>query len=101
SQRAIIITRGERGCILFKNPESQMVEIPAVPVEGPIDIVGAGDSFLTGMGTSLCAGASFEEAALIGNLAASIVIQQIGTTGTASRAQIIERFREFGAISIS
>jgi rfaE bifunctional protein kinase chain/domain len=101
SQRPILITRGDRGCILFNNPESHMVEIPAVPVEGPIDIVGAGDSFLTGMGSSLCAGAGFEEAALIGNLAASIVIQQIGTTGTASRAQIIERFREFGAISIS
>jgi sugar/nucleoside kinase (ribokinase family) len=78
-----------------------MVDIPAVPVESPIDIVGARDSFLTGMGSSLCAGAGFEEAALIGNLAASIVIQQIGTTGTANRTQIIERFREFGAISMS
>ena len=101
TQRPIFITRGDSGCILFNNPESKMVEMPAVPIEGPIDIVGAGDSFLTGIGSSLCAGAGFEEAALIGNLAASIVIQQIGTTGTASRAQIIERFREFGAISIS
>ncbi|MCJ7702023.1 MAG: PfkB family carbohydrate kinase, partial [Anaerolineales bacterium] len=96
THKPIVITRGEKGIILFASPDSSMVEIPAVPVKGPIDIVGAGDSVLSSIGASLCAGADLEEAALIGNLAASIVVQQIGTTGTASRAQIIERFRESG-----
>lgn len=96
THKPIVITRGEKGIILFASPDSSIVEIPAVPVKGPIDIVGAGDSVLSSIGASLCAGADLEEAALIGNLAASIVIQQIGTTGTASRAQIIERFRESG-----
>ena len=94
----IIITRGESGSILFKDPNSPLVEIRAVPVKGPFDIVGAGDSVLAAIGASLCAGANLEEAVLIGNLTASIIIQQIGTTGTASRAQIIERFREFEAL---
>jgi hypothetical protein len=50
-----------------------------VPVSGEIDIVGAG--------------AEPSEAALLGNLVASITIQQIGTTGTATLAQVRERFR--------
>jgi bifunctional ADP-heptose synthase (sugar kinase/adenylyltransferase) len=95
----VIVTRGEAGCAFFLEPDSPLVEIQAVPVEDPVDIVGAGDSFLAAVGASLCAGANLEEAVLIGNLAASIVIQQIGTTGTASRAQIIERFRGFKNLS--
>jgi hypothetical protein len=31
---------------------------------------------------------------MVGNLVASITIQQIGTTGTATRAQVMERYRE-------
>jgi bifunctional ADP-heptose synthase (sugar kinase/adenylyltransferase) len=98
THRPVFITRGEGGCVLFTDPNSPLVEIRAVPVKGPFDIVGAGDSVLAAIGASLCAGANLEEAALIGNLTASIIIQQIGTTGTASRAQIIERFREFEAL---
>ncbi len=66
--------------------------IPAPPVTGPIDVVGAGDSVMAGIVTALCAGASPDEAAMVGNLVASITIQQIGTTGTASRQQVRERF---------
>jgi len=51
--------------------------IPAVPVSGPIDWVGAGDSVMAGMVPALCAGASLREAAIIGNLVASITIQLI------------------------
>lgn len=98
THKPIVITRGEKGSILFTDPDTSMVEIPAVPVQGPIDIVGAGDCVLSSIGASLCAGANLKEAAQIGNLAASIVIQQIGTTGTANRAQIIERYREFDMI---
>ncbi|MBG0770662.1 MAG: hypothetical protein H0S82_03085, partial [Anaerolineaceae bacterium] len=49
---------------------------PGVRVEGPIDIVGAGDSVLAGIGLAMCAGATPEEAAYIGNLVGSITIQQ-------------------------
>jgi bifunctional ADP-heptose synthase (sugar kinase/adenylyltransferase) len=69
--------------------------IPGHTVEGPIDIVGAGDSLTAGMVSALCAGASLAEAALIGNLVASITIQQIGVTGTASPDQVRQRFREY------
>jgi bifunctional ADP-heptose synthase (sugar kinase/adenylyltransferase) len=44
----------------------------------------------------LAAGGSAQEAALVANLVASITVQQIGTTGTASVTQVINRYREIG-----
>ncbi len=64
--------------------------IPSYHAEGLIDIVGAGDSVTAGTVAALCVGATLAEAALIGNLAASITIQQIGVTGTASPHQSAE-----------
>jgi len=89
----IVITRGKSDSIVFNGPNEPIIKIPTASAKKPIDVVGAGDSFLASMGTSLCAGASLEEAAIIGNITASIVIQQIGTTGTASRKEIVERFK--------
>jgi len=68
-----------------------MTHVPGVRVSGPIDIVGAGDSTMAGIVSALCSGATLVEAAQVGNLVASITIQQIGTTGTATRQQVIER----------
>jgi sugar/nucleoside kinase (ribokinase family) len=65
-----------------------------VPVTGPIDIVGAGDSTTAGIVSALCAGATPAQAAQVGCLVASITIQQLGVTGTAHPAQVLERFRE-------
>jgi rfaE bifunctional protein kinase chain/domain len=68
--------------------------IPGVRVTGPIDIVGAGDSTTAGIVSALCAGATPAQAAHLGCLVASITIQQIGVTGTATPAQVQARFRE-------
>jgi sugar/nucleoside kinase (ribokinase family) len=68
--------------------------VPGVHVEGPIDIVGAGDSTMAGIVSALCCGATYTEAARLGTLVASITIQQIGTTGTATRTQVLERYKE-------
>ena len=59
--------------------------MPGLEVAGPIDIVGAGDSVAAGIVSALCAGASNPEAALVGNLVASITIQQLGTTAETQR----------------
>jgi bifunctional ADP-heptose synthase (sugar kinase/adenylyltransferase) len=40
----------------------------------------------------LCADALLEEAAFIGNLAASVTIQKLGQTGTASAVEIIQAY---------
>lgn len=84
--RGAFISMGADGMLVCKDGKS--TRVPGVRVEGPIDIVGAGDSAAAGIMAALCAGASFEEAAEIGNRVASITIQQIGTTGTASRKQV-------------
>ena len=52
------------------------------------------DSVMAGIVSALCSGAEPFEAARLGNLIASITIQQIGTTGTASPAQVRERFQQ-------
>ena len=64
------------------------VTVPPVSVTGPIDPTGAGDSFTAGAVLALAAGATRPEAALIGNLVASVTIRQLGTTGTAKPADL-------------
>ncbi len=68
--------------------------VPGYPVEGPIDVVGAGDSATAGIVSALLSGASRLEAAAVGNLVASITVQQLGTTGTANPRQVIDRWQQ-------
>ena len=91
NRKPVFLTVGAQGILLFTKAGCE--HIPAVPVSGEIDIVGAGDSVMAGIVSALCSGAEPSEAALLGNLVASITIQQIGTTGTATPAQVRERFR--------
>ncbi|MHB1318862.1 MAG: bifunctional heptose 7-phosphate kinase/heptose 1-phosphate adenyltransferase [Anaerolineae bacterium] len=93
--RPVFLTIGERGVLAIADGEATHVPAPAVP--GPIDIVGAGDSAMAAIASALCAGATPAEAASIANLVASITIQQLGTTGTATREQVLARFREVNA----
>jgi sugar/nucleoside kinase (ribokinase family) len=99
SKRAVFATQGERGIELWEpsgneRGYSSKAHLPAYPVTGPIDIVGAGDSCSAGIASAMVSGATHEQAAEFGNLVASITIQQIGVTGTASPAQVISRWRE-------
>ena len=88
----VFLTVGSHGILAFHSEGPTL--IPAVLARGPIDIVGAGDSAMAGITAALCAGASVPEAAQIGCLAAGVTIRQIGTTGTATRKQILELQRE-------
>ena len=90
--RAVYATVGPDGIVLVD--EGQACHVPGISVSGPLDIVGAGDSTTAGIVSALCAGATPTQAAHLGCLVASITIQQIGVTGTASPAQVLARFRE-------
>ncbi len=90
THRAVVVTCGERG-MMVSDPQPTLV--PAVKVEGPIDPTGAGDSATAGAVLALTAGATLPEAALVGNLVASITIEQLATTGTARRDQLPERLQ--------
>src|SRR3954468_6620952 len=89
--RHVFQTLGEKGIELF-TPTGEQVHVPAYPVAGPTDIVGAGDSTSAGIACAVMAGANFEEAAAFGNLVASITVQQIGVTGTATPQQVRDRW---------
>jgi rfaE bifunctional protein kinase chain/domain len=94
AQRTVFCTCGERG-ILLAGPRGEEVRaVPAYPVRGPIDVVGAGDSTSAGIACAVAAGAGLEAAAAFGNLVASVTVQQLGTTGAASPAQVRQRWRE-------
>lgn len=92
--RPLFCTMSEEG-ILVVRPGEQPVRVPSFPVTGPIDIVGAGDSATAGIVASLLCGATPVEAATVGNLVASITIQHLGTTGTASPSQVVARRDEY------
>jgi rfaE bifunctional protein kinase chain/domain len=90
--RPAIVTIGAEGILVFE--PAGITHIPAVPVSGPIDTVGAGDSMAAAFTAALCAGASMCEGAQLGNLAAAVTVRQIGTTGTATPRQVLEANRE-------
>jgi len=93
THQPVYVTMGEKGMMLLE--ENNAVHIPAFKVDGPVDIVGAGDSASSAIVSSLCAGASPEEAGIIGNLASSITIRKLGTTGTASTEELIDRLENY------
>ncbi len=88
--RPVFLTMGDQGILVATAAGCQRV--PAVPVSGEIDIVGAGDSCMAGLAAALACGAQPLEAAFFGGLVASVTIRQIGVTGTASPDQIRAQF---------
>jgi rfaE bifunctional protein kinase chain/domain len=86
----VFVTLAEGG-IVGATPGLPAEHAPAHPVRGPIDIVGAGDAVTSNLAAAIAAAATPGEAMRLAMAAASIVIHQIGRTGTASVAQIAER----------
>lgn len=86
NQAPVCMTIGSKGCLYSSG--GQTTHIRPYPVEPPIDIVGAGDTFLSAFGSALGAGIDPVRAASFGNLAAGITIRKIGTTGTASPEEL-------------
>jgi rfaE bifunctional protein kinase chain/domain len=85
--RMVFVTMAEKG-ICGARPDGSAEHVPALPVRGEIDIVGAGDSVTANLTASLAGGAELKEALELANTAASIVIHQLGTTGTANVEQL-------------
>jgi rfaE bifunctional protein kinase chain/domain len=83
----VFVTLAERG-IVGALPGGRPEHVCAHPVRGPIDVVGAGDAVTANLAAAIAAGADVHEAMELAMAAASIVIHQLGTTGTASVPQI-------------
>ena len=88
TEAPICATCGAAGMVV-SDPKTTLV--PGVRLEGPTDPTGAGDSATAGAVLALASGATLPEAALIGNLVASITVQQLATTGTARPAELPPR----------
>jgi len=76
--RAVLVTRGAKGMILFRKGAPPF----AVPPFGSgevADVTGAGDTVIATYTLALLAGGTPEEAAVIANTAAGIVVMKYGT----------------------
>lgn len=91
--KPVFITLGDQG--ISGIADGHYFHHPGYDIQGSIDIVGAGDSVLAGIGLALCAGATSWEAAYIGNLVGSITVQQLGTTGIATQENVRQRHHEY------
>jgi rfaE bifunctional protein kinase chain/domain len=84
--KPVFVTRSVKGMLVVDGERAD--EVPAVPVLGPTDSTGAGDSATAGAVLALAAGATSVEAALVANLVASVTVQQLGVTGVARPHQL-------------
>ncbi|MGB3536124.1 MAG: PfkB family carbohydrate kinase [Microcoleaceae cyanobacterium] len=82
--QCILITRGDEGMSGFKPTElaTPSFHIPAFNRTDVFDVTGAGDTVVAALTLGLCTGTSFEDAAILGNVAASLVVRQFGTATT-------------------
>jgi rfaE bifunctional protein kinase chain/domain len=87
NRRAVFVTLAERG-LVGALPDGRSEHVDALPLRGAIDVVGAGDSVTANLSAALAAGANLRDALSIAALASSIVIHQLGTSGSASVAQM-------------
>ncbi|OJW22685.1 MAG: carbohydrate kinase [Planctomycetales bacterium 71-10] len=83
SGRPVFVTMAERG-IVAADPAGETVHVGSLPLRGPIDVVGAGDSVTANLAAALAAGASLREAVELAAVASSVVVHQVGTTGVAT-----------------
>lgn len=74
---AVLITRGEHGMSLCESSGSS-THIPAVARQ-VFDVTGAGDTVMSTLALALSAGASLQEAAMLANHAAGVVVGLVGT----------------------
>lgn len=82
----VLITRGKEGMSLFQR-HGPVVHIPTV-AQRVYDVTGAGDTVIAAVTLGLVAGLSPAEAALLANLAAGVVVGEVGTA-VVSSAQLL------------
>jgi rfaE bifunctional protein kinase chain/domain len=74
---AVLVTRGADGMTLFRD-SVEVLHAPALARE-VFDVTGAGDTVVGTLTLALGSGVRIEEAVLLANMAASVVVQKTGT----------------------
>lgn len=91
--RCMMVTHGPRGVLILDGGTETWVATK--PVEKPVDICGAGDSFSAGAALAIAAGAGYADAARFANFVTSVTIMKKGT-GTASPEEVLRAAGESG-----
>ena len=81
NRHPVFITMAEQGMI-GATPDGESAHVPTRPLRGPIDIVGAGDTVTATLSLAIAANAKPLESMELAQAAASLVVHQLGTTGT-------------------
>jgi D-beta-D-heptose 7-phosphate kinase/D-beta-D-heptose 1-phosphate adenosyltransferase len=81
---AVLITQGEAGMTLFRRDQPSR-HFPAAARE-VYDVTGAGDTVIATLASTIGAGADLETATDIANVAAGLVVEQVGTTPITTKA---------------
>lgn len=88
SGEELVVTDGENGCYVFEHGSTTY--IPAISYSGPVDTVGAGDSFTAGFAYALACGAGMVHAAEFGTCCSAITIRKLNQTGAPSPQELID-----------
>jgi D-beta-D-heptose 7-phosphate kinase/D-beta-D-heptose 1-phosphate adenosyltransferase len=88
--KALLVTLGEDGMILFTDSECYHIPTTALEV---FDVTGAGDTVISVFTLCLSCGANFKEAAMISNFAAGIVVGKLGAA-TTTKQEILRTINE-------
>ncbi|UCC83045.1 MAG: hypothetical protein JSW46_19170 [Gemmatimonadota bacterium] len=89
---ALLVTRGKQGMALFE-PDKKRLDIPVSRLQDIVDVTGAGDTVIATYTLALAAGAPFEDAARLANVAAGLAVMLRGAAAppaTAIRAALSE-----------
>ena len=76
--RSVLITQGKDGMTLFENGGA-MTHIPTVAKQ-VFDVTGAGDTVISTFSLCLASGLDLRSAAILSNVAAGIVVGEVGTS---------------------
>lgn len=92
NNRPVVVTLGSLGSLWCEGENTYLA--PTVKAEPPVDIVGAGDTFLSAFCCAYAACGNGPKALAFANLASGVTVKKIGTTGTATLEEIMKKWEE-------
>ena len=96
--QGLLVTRSERGMALFSQ-DTLHREPWLIPTEARevFDVSGAGDTVIAVFSAAVAAGADWQDAAMLANAAAGVVVAKVGTA-TATPAEILLHYQDQEAL---
>lgn len=89
---ALIVTRGAKGISVFEKGKPRK-DYPSKAVQ-VYDVTGAGDTVISAATLGLTSGMTLEEAVILGNAAAGVVISKVGTVPVTAEELIAKAYDE-------